>query len=381
MNIKPLFSLVSFVLLLGSAASVSGQGPAPAGASTESPIQAVFAEAVPQRAVSPVVPALGTDVSCGHQSCGTGACLCDPSTVFGPVESAVLVGAEFLYIRPHFSEAIAFARSQQTFTSFAASGRELEFNYQPSFRVHLGYQFDGGQRAVLTYWNYDGDTDVTGRPVPGQFLVDPFGNTAGLAINPATLTVLPSGDLISTRAEVEMDVIDADLLFPLVQRGPVQFLGVAGVRVAWVDQYYESVVTLGGAPFARGDFAVDFTGAGPHLGSQLVYALTGDRSLTLHAKATGSLLVGEYDVDFSNTTAFLSATQRESITKTIPVLDAEIGLDWHVRPNLKLTGGWIFQSWFDLGTSGGTFGGFFNGADDSNIMSFEGLKLGAELSF
>jgi hypothetical protein len=399
-NKKHLVSIVNCVLLLICATRAPGQEFA-SGFPPELPLSAYDSEAgqSPIETISGVAPhATGLPgAGCGQQLCSPGTRVCDPSAVFGNtscecgnsgcgcVDSAVLIGAEFLLVRPHFSEAIAFARGRQTLTGFNSSARELDFDYEPSFRTRLGYRFEGtGQTVMLTYWNFDGDVDVSGRPSPGEFFVDPFGNTAGLGNNPNFVTILPSGDAIRTRARVEMNVLDADAILPLVQRGRVKVLGIAGVRVAWVDQSYESVVTLGGDAFARGDFSVDFTGAGPHLGSHLVYALTQDGSLSAYARGTGSLLVGEYDVNFSNTTTLpapFRAAQRTSVSRAVPVLDAELGVDWRVLPNLKLSAGWMFQSWFDLGTSGGTFGGFFNGADDSNIMSFDGLTLGAELSF
>lgn len=388
-----LFQLANIVLILASATRSQGQGLDERALPSESSLSALHSVAVPAPSeVAPAETSLSAEVvtAAGERPCyQSGTCVCDPSAVFGPcqgeaIDSAILIGAEFLLVRPHFSEAVAFASGGQTFTTFTASARELDFNYDPSFRTRLGYRFaESGQAFLLTYWNFRGDVDVSGRANPGGFLVDPFGNVAGLAINPQTLTLLPSGDLISTRAEVDMDVLDADMVFPLIQRGPVKILGVAGVRAAWIDQYYESVVTLGGANFAQGDFSVDFTGAGPHLGSHLAYSLNQDRSLSVFARTSGALLVGEYDVSFSNTTTFppLQASQRTSVTKTIPVLEAELGLDWRVLPNAKISAGWMFQSWFDMGTSGGTFGGLFNGADDSNIMSFEGLTLSAELAF
>ena len=392
-NKKHFVLFVNFGLLLASATRASGQAPDSGLDFLEAPVPAVHSEILPTgESDSAVIDQSAQMCSCDRQlcGCGPGPCVCDPSVVFGPGEcahSAILIGAEFLYIRPHFSEAIAFASGRQALglpSTFTTSGQELDFDYEPSFRGHIGYRFEGtGQTFLLSYWGFDGDVDVSGRPNPGGFLVDPFGNVAGGAINPLSLSILPSGDLISTRAEVEMDIVDADLIFPLIHRGPVKLLGIAGVRVASIDQYYESVVTFGGANFARGDFSVDFTGAGPHLGSHLVYALNGQGTLSAFAKTTGALLVGEYDTSFSNTTIFppLRAVQSQSVTRTIPVLEAELGLGWQVLPNAKISAGWLFQSWFDLGTSGGTFGGLFNGADDSNIMSFDGLTLGAELSF
>jgi hypothetical protein len=335
-------------------------------------------------------PAIGQP-AIGQPATGTLA-VCDPGDVFlppaagaaGAAEPALILGAEFLLIRPHFSEAVAFADGRVTPGGFQTSSRELDFNYDPSFRTRLGYRFGGtGQAILFTYWHFDGDVGVAGAPQPGGFSIDPFGNAAGFAVNPQTGLPLPAGDFTATRAEVEMNVFDLDWLVPLVQRGPASVVGTAGVRVAAVDQSYESVVTLGGARFARGDYSADFTGAGPHLGANLGYALDADGRLQAFVKASGALLVGEYNVQSSNTTTFppLRAAQQESMTRTIPVFESEVGLAWECLPGATVSAGWMFQSWFDLGTSGGTFGGLFSGADDANIMSFDGLILRANYRF
>ena len=60
----------------------------------------------------------------------------------------------------------------------------------------------------------------------------------------------------------------------------------------------------------------------------------------------------------------------------------------------RLSAGWLVQAWFDLGVSGGTFSGqnlpavgfppiqnVFGGADDANIMGFDGVFVRAEYNF
>ena len=74
-------------------------------------------------------------------------------------------------------------------------------------------------------------------------------------------------------------------------------------------------------------------------------------------------------------------SQTEGLTRTIPAIEMEVGTDWQLTDSLNFTAGWLFQAWFDMGTSGGTFGGYFAGADDSNIMSFDGLFLRGEWTY
>ena len=326
---------------------------------------------------------------CGCQHCGgTPGCgeynLSDPDEVF-------FVGADYLFIRPHFSEAIAFAQGRQTLTSFSTRTRELDFDYDSNFRVFAGFRTGStGDELRFTYTHIEGDTDVDGAvTTPGDFIVDPFGNLVGglVVIDPTSALfgqTLLGGDAIQTRAEVELDVYDLEYIRPFRLPAPCWYMSwSAGVRVADIEQYYESIVTAGGLPIAQGDFSAEFVGAGPRLGLEgRRYFSDGD--FALFARGYGSLLLGQYDVDSGNTmnvpVAF-TASQSSSMTRLIPVAEAEVGGMWQPSDRLKLSAGWLFQSWFDLGTSGGTFGGFFAGADDGNTMSFDGLFLRAEVGF
>jgi hypothetical protein len=94
------------------------------------------------------------------------------------------------------------------------------------------------------------------------------------------------------------------------------------------------------------------------------------------------LLVGEDVIRSSNSpNAVFTASQQESLTRTLPVIETELGASWRIGDSLNLSAGWMFQAWFDMGTSGGQFGGLFAGADDSNIMSFDGAFLRGEWTF
>jgi len=322
--------------------------------------------------------------SCRQQSCLAG------SSVYQ--DPGFYAGADYLLVRPHFSEAIAFARGSQTLTTYEVEGRELQFDYDSSFRIFAGYRpGDGGGEFRFTYWRFFGDISVAGTAEVGQFLVDPFGNVVGTAviINPAdrrfgTLeSILLGGDLIRTKATVETNVYDLDFIKPVLLSSPNWGLSwSAGVRIADIDQYYESIITLQGGAFSRGDFSADFIGAGPRLGLEARRYLGAEGRLALFVNAHAALLVGEDTIHSSNApNPFFRASQSESLTRTIPVTETELGVSWQVGDSLSLSAGWLFQGWFDMGTSGGQFGGFFAGADDSNIMSFDGLFLRGEWAF
>ena len=325
-----------------------------------------------------------------HECSGSGCRRCCPAKSVACSEAGFFAGADLLLIRPHFSEAVAFAQGSQTATSYQAEGRPLSFDYEGSLRVFTGYRFgDGCGELKFTYWHADGSVSVDGTVGPGQFIADPFGNVVGtvMVIDPRDNrygTPAVGGDLIQTRADVQANVYDLDFVRPMKLRDPDWELRyVFGARIADIDQYYESLITLGGSTLTRGDFFADFTGVGPHLGIESRRYVGSSRRFSLFANGFGTLLVGEYDVGSTNAVAPLGfqAGQRITTTKTIPVLESELGASLRLLDSLTFTAGWTFQAWFDLGTSGGNFGGFFAGADDANIMSFDGLFLKADWQF
>ena len=333
-------------------------------------------------------PALHTSSPCGCQQCACSPCRCGGYTMSDPQEVFV-VGADYLLIRPHFSEAVAFAQGRQTATSLSTRARELDFDYDSNFRAFIGFR-TGGDEVRFTYSRISGETEVNGAVTqPGDFIIDPFGNLVGavVVVDPSSGlfgTPLVGGDRIETRAEVELNVYDLEFIRPFNLNSPCWWMSwSAGVRVADIEQFYESSVTMGGLPVAYGDFSAEFVGAGPRLGLEARrYLANGD--FGVFARGYGSLLVGDYDVASSNTVnvpVTFVGSQSSSMTRLIPVAEAEFGGMWQPSDALKISAGWLFQSWFDLGTSGGGFGGFFTGADDGNTMSFDGLFIRTEVAF
>ncbi|MBI3462107.1 MAG: hypothetical protein HY000_03470, partial [Planctomycetes bacterium] len=168
------------------------------------------------------------DCCCNSMSC-PGAC-CPAAFTAGPYG-----GAEFLWVRAHFSEALAFATGTvlglQPFVA-QVQGTELDFDYQASFRTFLGYHLSPATDIQFTYWRLDTSTDVNGAVLlPNQFIMDPFGHQA----NP--------GDSIFTNAEVNLNVYDFDVIrSTAVDESRLTLRYVAGIRVADIQQSYTSLI-------------------------------------------------------------------------------------------------------------------------------------------
>lgn len=294
-------------------------------------------------------------------------------------------GGEYLLIKPSFSEAVAFARGTAGPASLQTAAEALDFDHDDSFKVFAGYRGGSGDGELrFSYWSLEADTSVgTGTPGPGEFVVDPFGNLFGIdPTGGAAPFYQPTGDSIATRASVEMDVFDIDLKTSVWLNNRNWSLDVlAGVRIADVNQYYESIIRdAANTVLAGGDYNVDFAGAGPRLGAGLRRTFGENEQLAFHINGAGSLLLGEYDVTFGTAVGPFQGGQSEQMTRLIPVMDMDVGGTWQCCDCIMVAGGWMIQGWGDLGTSGGSFSGLFTGADDANIMSFNGLFLRAEVA-
>jgi hypothetical protein len=294
-------------------------------------------------------------------------------------------GAEYQFIRPHFSEAVGFATVTDSLGPLGldrrVSAHELDFDYESAFRLFLGYHLDDRADVRLSYRFLDTETFASGTAGPGQTIVDPFGNI-GL-----------TGSSIDTTASVQMNVFDLEYLRPMeFNCAGVAFLYSAGLRFADVNQFYDSAITsAASARISDGRFDVDFFGIGPYL------SLTGETrhgacdQFSLFAKGAMAILVGRYDISTQVTVPGAVGSQDADRVRSVPVLESELGVAWRPTTRLQLSAGWLFQSWWNMGASGGTFDGerlpfapvdtAFGGADDSDIMSFDGLFLRAELNY
>ena len=291
---------------------------------------------------------------------------------------------EYLLIRTHFSEALAFARVNGSMVGGVPHGsveaEELDFDYESSFRTVLGYHWNNCTDIRFRYWHLDVDTTVRGiAEGAGQTIVDPYGGSA------------VTGESIAATAAVEMNIYDLEIVRPLnFQRPNVGVDYSAGLRFADVEQFSGSTIRNGGGVKSQGEFAAEFFGVGPY------FSLTGKASPANHprfsllSKWGMALLVGQYDVSTQMTvTGVQGGGQSADRTRLVPVAEAELGGQWLVTDYLTLSAGWLVQGWWNLGASGGTFDGehsvgmdaAFVGTDDADIMSFDGVFLRGEVEF
>jgi hypothetical protein len=296
-------------------------------------------------------------------------------------------GAEYLLIRTHFSEGLAYASVKDSMAGGTfhrdVSSRELSFDYRSSFRVFAGYHLNEWADVRFSFWHLDTATSPSATVGPGETIIDPYGGAAKPGMN------------IRTSATVRLNVYDIEYVRPMYFRGPNMSLSYsAGLRFADVDQASHSNIYAGQTLASAGSWSANFTGVGPYL------TLTGDvapwrsRRFSFFAKGGAAVLVGRYGVNSGLTVpGVVEGTQSAFRTRAVPMMEARLGARWRPTDQLTFSTGWLFQSWWNIGASGGTFdasntaklnppmNNAFVGTDDADIMSFDGWFLRGQYTF
>jgi hypothetical protein len=154
---------------------------------------------------------------------------------------------------------------------------------------------------------------------------------------------------------------------------------MAGFRFGDVSHTINSrFATESGEQVAAGYADADYLGFGPRAG------LLGRRYLgrrarwSIYSDTHASILAGYYEERIANFTLSpqLATGQQACYTRIVPVLEIEVGGSWQWTDRARLSGGWMLQSWWDLGLQEIT-----TNTDDANILAFDGYFIRGEFRF
>ncbi|MFV2070589.1 MAG: Lpg1974 family pore-forming outer membrane protein [Pirellulales bacterium] len=313
---------------------------------------------------------------CGGEGCPT----CGEYA--GGRPGAWVGGAEYLYVRPTFSEAIGYVQSTFNGNDLSQTRQPYDFGYGSSVRAFVGYRLtDSGGEILFTYTNLGGDATARSPTATGSTIY-----TGQLEIN------TDQGESLVSTANVDLNTYDLDFSksIRLGDWGDGCAVGPrwdvkwsAGVRIADVDTDYGTLITNGDSVTSSGRTNISLTGAGPRLGL-LGKRTLGQRGwLSVFARGNISLLLSNYEVDSRRITTGTSGsiqTETASLTRIIPVTEIEVGTTVRLAPRTTLVAGYLFQAWNDMGITQG-IGGNLPSYDTANILSFDGLFLRGEWTY
>ena len=349
------------------------------------------------------------DSCCGCCS-GSNGLLCRPGQFF--------VAAEYLHVRSTFSESVAYL----TQTQAVASGTtiltnvftELEYDYEPSYRVYGGYRLcDCGGVVQFGYTNFDSSANATGIAQPDTVVLAPdkvnsLSSGTAVVVNSgvraqsydlAFSKTIPLGCPPNVPCGCQDTCCDDTCCDECCCGGWCPGWDItwsAGIRYAEVDwnRDHNQVDTTTQVVGNTSSTVLDFEGGGPRWSLEGRRYLGKKQHFDLFLKGDVSLLLG--NIGITNTRATVVGGTPIAINTTIfdstqivPVLDIAAGGTAYITDRLTISGGYLFSAWHDLGMRD-TFA-LLNDPelqdptditfDDANILGFDGFFVRTEFSF
>jgi hypothetical protein len=303
-------------------------------------------------------------------------------------------GAEYLQVRPTFSEANAYLRRDGAGTARTVDTLvDYDFDHDSAVRAFLGYRLlDCNSQVTFSFTSFDSDVARQSDAVPADQTTVFNGALETLADDP--------GQRIATEASVDLDVFDVDFskTIPLGHPLPACQSGCggcaswdvtwsAGIRMADAQWGTRTQVINGSEQMEQlAELEMNFDGAGPRLGLEGRRYLGDAGCWSLYARSYVSLLLGDYELvanrfEQEGSDPALFTDKVTSRTRVIPVTEIEVGATWRPTACATFSAGYLFQAWHDLGMSSEILGAEFGFYDDANILAFDGYFLRGEWSF
>lgn len=252
----------------------------------------------------------------------------------------LFVRGEYLYLKPR--------RRSQDFAIIdpinqgaevpEGSVESLEWDRRSAYRVGAGYATPSGWDLGVNYTYFHTNDS--------RSLVAPEGGTLL-----ATMTrpgIVDEVNAATASSSLDYDVVDIELGATVLRTSNATFRMFGGSRLAWIDQKLTANYDGNTAVQSNVDMPLLFDGYGPRLGGQSNLHLGG--GLALFARASGSLLVGDFRTRITETNsagATLIADIGEKYEKVVPVTELGLGISWQFR-SLRLSLGYEVVNWFGL---------------------------------
>jgi len=372
---------------------------------------------------------------CGNGDCNSGNCGCNSCSGGGGRRSGgggrgldfggdflshpgqFFVGAEYIYARASFSEALAYIVTDANNPNGGNDFVEYDFEYQSSYRLYGGYRLlDCGCEVVFNFARYQSEATANIDPAVGQTVNGPYevngrqNNSADVDIQSYDLGIsktIPLGGCYPCCDPCGDDCCGSDSCCGdgydcgdgcSSGCGYCPYWDItwsAGLRFARVG-WGRNQVAIGGTPTApfidqTADTQLNFDGAGARVGLLGRRYLGRRRLASIYARGDISLLVGNMSISTVNQEVDLGDppvfSYRNSARRVIPVTEIEAGVSAHLGDNITLSSGYFIAAWHDLGMRDvynfGTIppGLQLSSFDDANILGFDGFFARAELAF
>ena len=313
----------------------------------------------------------------------------------------IVAGAEYIYARANFSEALAYVDQE---IGFGENFVQYDFNYNSSYSFYGGvYLCDCGGSIIFDYTRLTSDASFAATETPlvnniyGPFEID--GNINGYAnveLNSYDLSfskTIPLGCPMTCGSCCD-DTCCGDTCCEDTCCGDCcgNSSGCCGCP-AW-DITWTGGIRFADVSWGRGatettstpsSYAtnMDFNGFGGRVGLA-GRRYFGKRGLfSLYAKGDWSLLLGQIDIETLVTNPGGTAYARTSCDHIVPVTEIELGGTVHIGCHASVSAGYFWSAWHDLGMREEYDFNQFQTShyDDANILGFDGLFVRGEVAF
>ncbi|NBW95676.1 MAG: hypothetical protein EBR28_02835 [Planctomycetia bacterium] len=274
----------------------------------------------------------------------------------------VTAGAEYLLLRPTFSNATALYETKTSTTrQLAQTALNYDFGYSSGVRGFIGYRLDDGWMVRFSYLNIFASSAVSGI-ASGNWA----GGTGTGYLGPYNTSAVVAGQSISSNAGVNLNVYDLELAGRLnpTACGPAEggspWDSAAAVGLRFADSsVITNVFNDRGALGQVDNYFVrtsrTFQGVGPRLALQGRRYLGSQARWSVFASGAASLLVGSVsNVDTRLRVGDFPSnlqSQREGGPLVVPNLDLSLGATWQIAERTSFSAGWLLMYWGQLGYS------------------------------
>lgn len=292
----------------------------------------------------------------GYGMCGTGCQPCCNQPCCPPVQRGFYAGMEFLFLKPHFENSTAFISSDaaQIANRDDSRSHDIEYDWDLSTRVVLGYTGDCGLGVRTRYFQYDHESDLAAVKVaPGGDVETPViepllgGGQHFFMDNAAAVG-------FDAKHSLELQTWDWEVTNQLCFCRSLVTVG-GGLRYVLMEQRYlaRSYNTPAGTVLQESLYNMhDFEGIGPTLAINLLRPISCCSGLSLYFNGRGSALFGESSQYFkkvdAHTNAVTETFTRSGADNSLYIAEVGLGLQYN-HGIFYARGGYEGQYWHGVG--------------------------------
>lgn len=284
----------------------------------------------------PVGPGYSCSDSCG--SCGDCGDCCGWSQRFH-------VFGEFLYLRPRDAE-VAYASIIDGPIGAGVPGLQagetgvLDYDYQPGFRLGVGFTLDNCNQIEIAYSQLDATSDdVTAATAPDVI--------RGLVLAPNSANAGANFLDANATGDLRFQLLDASYRGLISYCSDYEVGYLVGVRYARFEQAFAAEFNnVGTETVVAG---VDFDGVGMRFGMD--FRRNGhNQQWFVFGKSYASFIGGRFEADYlqGNQGDPVIANTSWEAGRVITMLDLETGIGWQsCSGNVRLSLGYLYSGWFN----------------------------------